>query len=310
MTAAAGRAIGLLAMSAVLWPWGALAGEAPSLYARGRWQDGQKAAAGSRLVVVAKVVEAGKPKGKGWDGNFQRDSADYKSWTGEVKIEQRVVVEVSEVLRGRLKGKKLAVNLGAARLSYQDLRTHWSRHFRKSARAAVQSIPVTAFALRKGHSYLLFLDAPKTPEAGGGEKAPPPTANHLAGCSPAESGDKTMFKSVRAFCAALAAWENPPTLGAAEAAAVRKLIAQLGDEAYDRRAAADKALRAMALRIAPQLIAASRDKDIERATAARKIIEDFQPRPGKTQHPKVEKAAEKPKPAKDTRKPGPATSDG
>ena len=295
------RTISPLAALAMLWPLAAVAGEAPSLYASGRWQAGQKAAAEAKLVVVARVVEAGKPEGKGWDGNFQRDSADYKSWTGEVRIDQHVVLEVTEVLRGRLKGKKLRVKLGTARLNYRDLQQHWSRHFRKRGKMAVQmGMPVSAFALRKGKSYLLFLSAPKS-----GKEGEPPAAAHLGGYAPAETGDKTTLKSVRAFCGALAVWENPPRLSADEAAKIKKMIAQLGHEAFDKRSAAEKALRAAAARIAPQLIAAAKDKDIERAIAARKIIEDFRPKPGKTQYPKVAKP-----PARKPDKPAPAPSDG
>ncbi len=302
------RAIVQLTMLTMLCPLAAVAGEATSLYATGRWQAGQKAAAGSKLVVVAKVTEVGKPTGKGWDGNFLRDSVNYQSWTGEVQIEQQVVVEVVEVLRGRFTGKKLSVKLGTARLNYRGLQSHWSRHFRKRGKGIVQpSLPVSVFALRKGHSYLLFLPTPKS-----GKKSEPPAAAHLGAYAPAESGDKTTLKSVRAFCAALAVWENPPKLSAEQAADAKKMIAQLGDEVYDRRAAADKALRAVAPRIAPQLIAAAKDKDIERAMAVRKIIEDFRPKPGKTEHPKVEKPPEKPKPApaKKPGKPDPAPSDG
>jgi hypothetical protein len=307
------RLLPALIFAAALWPLGARGGEKSSFYAAGKWESGQRAATKSKLVVVAKVVEAGKPGGKGWDGNVQR-AANYQDYTGEVEVKQRTELEIVQVLRGKLKEKKLVLKLGKVNLSYQLLRNHWRQHYYKRGQRAVgYKVPAGDFALLKGKSYVLFLDEPKREKKEGEKNGDGQlTVEHVGPCSPVETGNTPFCKSVKAFCKTLHAWENPPKLDAKEEARVRKLIKQLGHEQFDKRREADKALRAVAVRIRPLLAEAAKDKDIERATAAQKILDDFKPKAGKTQYPKAPSwADEKPEsPRKNGGKPAPATGNG
>ncbi len=264
----------------------ALAAQKAHIYSAGRWEDGQKAAHTSALVIVGRVVEAGKIEGKGWDGNQSRVGAD--AWIGKVEIDQTVTVAVTEVLRGSPGGKQLRVRLGALYVDWRSLVTHFNAYYRKCGRATVgMKLPPKEFALRKGKTYLFFLKPPVRPKAGEEEKKSP-IASHRELISPAEAKSSAeLINSVRAFFRALDAWYNPPELEAEEAARIKALIRQLGDERYDKRQEANTALRSAAHRIAPYLKAAAMDADIERATAARKIIGDLSPRPGQEKLPRA-----------------------
>ncbi len=260
-----------------------------SFYSKGKmtWQDGQKATAAAKLVVVAKVIEAGNAKGKGWDGNMQR-AADYRKWTGKVEIKQRVTVEVTATLRGSFKdkSKRLIVTLDEVSLNYRELTTYGQRHGRKAGqRGIAREIPGSHFALKKNLSYVLFLSSPSPGTDGKDGRKNPSQAIHLKSCAPSLATNATYLKSVRSFCAALRAWENPPKMSEEEAARIKKLIAQLGHEQYEKRQEADKALRTVATRIRPQLSKAAKGRDLESATAAERMLKDFCPTAGKTMYP-------------------------
>jgi hypothetical protein len=274
------------------------AGEKPRFYSSGKWQDGQKSAVASKLVVVAKVIKAGKAGGKGWDGNTQREG-NYQQWTGEVKIDQQVTVEITEVLRGSFAGKKLKVTLGSARFNYQELSKYWrSNYYKRGKRVVAPQLPAGVFALHQGRAYVLFLNLPKPGGKDKDGKELPASTTHLERSAAAETGNASLLKSVKGFCKQLHAWEHPPKLSGAEAGKVKKLIEQLGDEQYEKRQAADKALRGIAHRLEPQLTKAAKGRDLERATAAEKILNDFRPRAGKTMYPKPPAGSAKPqKPA-------------
>ncbi len=263
----------------------AQAGEKPRIYSSGAWQDGQKSAAASKLVVVAKVIEAGKARGKGWDGNVKREGV-HTNWTGEVSIDQHATIEITAVLRGSFGGKKLRITLDKARLKYRELLDHWRRNHHKLGKAAAATqVPAGDFALHEGRAYLLFLDVPKSGGKGKDGEELPASATHLEDSAPAETSNAALLKSVRAFCKLLRAWEHPPKLSVGEAEKVDKLIAQLGDEQYGKRQEADGALRKIADRLQPQLTRAAKRPDLPRATAELQILNDCRPTPGKAMKP-------------------------
>jgi hypothetical protein len=295
--------------SALLLLASAASGAEGDFYGSTKWQDAQKAAAGARLVVVVRVTEAGKPAGKGWDGNMQRHGVSSRDWKGEVEVKQEVSAEITSVLRGTAKHKKLKATLGTASLSYQKLSQHWRSHYYKRGKVFAPKLPASDFALAKGGTYVLFLGEPREERADGDEKRPLIAAVHVAGYAPAKAGDSKLLKSVTAFCRVLRAWERPPKLPAEEEAGVRKLIKQLGHEDFGKRGAADKALRTMAFRIRPLLAEAAKGRDLERATAAEKIIKDFTPVAGKTMYPDAPAPAAK-APAKPPEKKRPNGADG
>ncbi|MHC4915927.1 MAG: hypothetical protein ACYTGB_10585 [Planctomycetota bacterium] len=270
LASGAGLVAGLLLPAAA-----AGGGERPDAYAGAQWQDGQKAAVGSALVALVKVVEAGKPEGEGWNGNMNR-VGNHTDWTSDVDIKQEAVLEVSEVLRGARPAGRLKVRLGKFEMRYRALQTYWSRHLRKRNQAfAGMSAPVETFSLKKDRSYLLFLKAPEGEGVVGLAAAPVPAS------------EASVVKSVRAFCKVLAVWEKPPALSAEEEKKVRAMIGQLGDADYKKRADADGALRAMGHLLRPYLAAAAEDDDLEKATAAERIIRDFAPQPGKNVAPRL-----------------------
>jgi hypothetical protein len=281
MRAAPGRLLPAVGAAILAATAAAAGGERPEFHAGTTWQEAQASAAASRLAVLVRVVEAGKPEGKGWDGNFER-VGNHTQWTSQVEIDQQLVVEVSEVLHGSLSVRRLKVKLGKLTVRYRGLSMYWSRHLRpKNWRGGGMSMPAAEFALRKDGRYVLFLEAPEA-AAGGGE----PTAAHAAGAAPVPKGDGKVLKSVRAFCKVLNAWENPPELGAEDRERVRDLIARLGHQEYEERAEADRQLRELAPYIRPYLTEAAEDPDLERAVAAERIMADFAPVPGKHVEPK------------------------
>jgi hypothetical protein len=275
---------------------GALALSVPAaageFYEGGRWQDAQKAASESGLVVRAKVVRAGKPKGKGWDGNREEGGPPYLS---RIDIKQEAVAEVREVLAGSLDGgtKEITVTLSGARLEYRPLTTYWLRVFRKQraknlakGRRSVsrRALSAKVFALQEGTEYVFFLKAPKV-RGKGARKAV--AAAHLGGYSPLAKPEKDLLRSVRAFCEELKLWHRPPQLPPEQQRAVTRLIADLGAEDFATREKADRALRATGARLKPQLEAAARDGDEERSFRAAQILKTVCPEPGKVEFPKT-----------------------
>mgnify|MGYP001114764017 CR=1 FL=1 len=270
------RAAGAAFLAAVLISAGAAGGEPPAPYTGAAWQDGQSAAAKSTLVVIVKVVEAGKPEGSGWGGNFNR-VGNHTEWTGEVDLCQEVTVEVGDVLRGKRPAGRLRVKLGKFTMRYRALQSYWSRYIRQKNKQVVgMSIPVAPFALRKEGSYLLFLK-PAAEEETGMEATGAPVA----------ASDARVVQSVRAFSKVLAVWEHPPKLAPEEEKKARAMIGQLGHADYKKRAAADSALRAVGHLLRPYLVKAAGDQDLEKATAAERIIRDFAPQAGKTITPRL-----------------------
>ncbi len=286
--------------------------DATSFYTSGTWEGAQHAAAKSKLVVLGKVVEAGKAKGKGWDGKPNSSSTNYMLRTGKVDVRQEIVVEVTEVLRGKLATKRLTVRIESAELNYQAMyQFSWAQLRKKKLKRGKRGLTVNYFTLAKGKTYLLFLDAPKVTRAakpGGKDKT---VAGHLKTSAPMEAPDPRILDSVRGFCDELARWDKPPKLAAEEAKEVARLIADLGADDYAKRDKADRTLRVIGAGLRPQLKKASEDGDEERAFRAREILEAVKPEPGKVEMPKgrgkgklpgIFKKRPKPKPEP---KPGP-----
>lgn len=267
----------------------AAAGEgATSFYTSGTWEGGQHAAARSKLVVLAKVVEAGKPKGTGWNGAYDSTSSstNYQLRTGNVVVRQEIVVEVTEVLRGKLAARRLTVRIESAKLNYQAMYQFWWAQVRaKKLKRTKRGLAVSYFTLAKGKTCLLFLDAPKVTKAskpGGTDKA---VAVHLKSSAPMETPDPQLLDSVRGFCGELAMWDKPPKLAAEQAKLVARLIADLGADDYAKRNKADRTLRIIGAGLRPQLKKASEDGDEERAFRAREILKAVKPEPGKVELP-------------------------
>ncbi len=292
----------------------ALAGEdANSFFTSGRWEGGQVAAARSKLVVLGKVVEAGKPKGSGWNGQYDSSSGttNYMLRTGKVDIRQEIVVEVAAVLRGRLAGKKITVRIETANLNYQAMYQFWSAQVRKKKlNRRKRGLAVSYFTMKKGKTYLLFLEAPRIAKAAKPGEKGRASATHLKGSAPMEEPEPQLLRSIRAFCSELALWDKPPELSAEEAAAVAELIADLAADAYDKREKADKTLRIIGARLRPQLDKAARDGDEERAFRAREILEAVKPEPGKVELPKGRGKGKLPAVFKERPKPKPEPEPG
>ncbi len=278
-----------LAILLLLGPSHLADGQEPGFYENGKWQDGQKAAAEAKLVIRGKIVEAGKATGKGWDGNYDKSNLSHYNRTCKIDMAQEVVVEIEEVLLGKLgeETKKLTVKMSSASLNYQAVYQYYYRLMRKKnprgLRSRKREVPVDIFALKKGESCIFYLDTPKT-ETKGKEKFT--NAAHLSKNPPMSKPDNDLLRSVRAFCAEMKLWRKPPKLPDDQEKTAAKLIADLGAEDFELREKADKALRAIGARLKPQLDKAATDRDEERSFRARAILEAVKPEPGKAEFPR------------------------
>jgi hypothetical protein len=269
----------------------ASAGET-GFYGNGKWQEGQHAATRAKLVIIGKVLEAGKPSGKGWDGKYDQSSGNYQTRTCKIDLRQEVVIEVSEVLFGELKTgtRKLTVKMAGAKLNYQMVHMYFYQLVRqKKAQRRKRGLPVSIFALRKGKSYIFYLDAPKAEaktKTKDKDKDKRLAASHLKEFSPMEAPEAELVRSVRAFCGEMKLWHRPPKLSEEQGATVKKLIADLGADDFDVREKADRALRAIGARLKPQLDKAARDGDEERSFRAKEILQIVKPEPAKAEFPR------------------------
>lgn len=256
-----------------------------NFYREGRWEEGQRGAAEAKLVLLGRVLEAGKAGGKGWDGSYDSGNRNYYTRTGKADIRQELVVEVTEVLSGRLEAKKVVVKLGEVRFKVMQMQQLWGQLVRKDKKLrSRRGLPVGFFAIKKGNTYLFFLEEPAR---GKGEKEGETwvSARHLEKTPPMEEPEGNLLTSVRSFCQAMAHWQSPPKLTEKENEVVEKLIAALGSEDYQAREAADRVLRVLGARLRPQLQKAAADGDEERSFRARKILEAVKPEPGKRELP-------------------------
>jgi len=252
----------------------------PGFYASGRWQDAQAGASRAAVVLVAKVTEAGKPAGGGWDGN-----TDGATMACKVDVRQDVTVEVEELLAGEAGSGPLAVKFGESMLGMQAVQQFWIAQIqKKKGNYGNRRLGVENFALVSGRRYLLFLEAPK-PAAGGKDGKGRAAAAHLKDCAPVENPDAQILASVRGFCRELAVWKSPPKLTADEEKAVLQLVADLGADGFDKREAAEKALRTSGARLRPYLLKASQDRDEERSFRAKALLKALEPEPGKNELP-------------------------
>jgi hypothetical protein len=305
----------LLAVLATLLALGlpALGGEeeAFSPYANGTWDRAQAQAAKAHLVIVGKVVEAGKPEGAPWSQN-KPENYDQATMTALIDLKQGLTVEVKEVLHGELKASKLVVKTGQVAVplmvAHQMMQQPQAKDPRQRFR---REIPVAEFALAKGAVYLLFLSEPKTGKGKDGKESV--TAEHVAKAMPMAAPDEQLMKSVRAFCQALADWKQPPRLSAEEEARVKALVADLGADDFEKRDKAEAELKSLGPRTKPYVQPAAKDKDPERSFRAREILKAIEPAPGAVEipqsgrseaaKPSVMKEKPKPKPPED--EPGP-----
>jgi len=267
----------------------AAGGGEPDFYENGRWQDGQHAATKSKLVIRGRVAQAGKASGKGWDGNYDKNSRNFNTQTCKVEVRQDVTVEIEEVLLGKLDDglKRLTVKMSTASLSYRAVNQYYYQLLRSKkirTRNRKRSLPVSVFSLRKGRDYIFYLDAPATKDKGGKKQA---AASHIITHSPMSKPEKDLLRSIRAFCEEIKLWHKPPKLAGEQQDAVKKLIADLGAQDFRTREKADKTLRAIGARLRPQLDRAARDRDEERSFRARAILEVVKPEPGKVEFPRV-----------------------
>jgi hypothetical protein len=222
-----------------------------------------------------------------------------------VDVQQGLVVEVSEVLRGKLEPGKLTVAFKTANFPLQSL-YQMANKFDGKRWTNRQVVPAADFALAKDHTFLLFLSEAKVEK--GKEKDAPGSrsAEHVAEAAPIEEPDAQLLASVRAFCQALADWAQPPKLAAEEDAKIKALVADLGADDFDRREKAEADLRALGPRTKAYLDTAARDKDPERSFRAKEVLKAVEPVPGKVELPKgVGGDAAKPGTMKERPKPKP-----
>lgn len=303
---------------AALLPLGlpALGGEeepAINPYANGAWDRGQEQAAMSPLVVLGRVVEAGKPEGTAWS-RANMDNTDRTALSALVSLKQNAVLEVKEVLRGEFKGDRLTVRVGQVavplQVALQMLYRPQARDIRLRRRT---EIPAAEFALARDAVYVLFLSEPKTEKDKDGKEVS--AAEHMAKAMPMMEPDEQLLNSVRAFCRELADWKNPPGLSEDEERRVKELIADLGADDFGKRDRAEAALKALGARVKSHLDAAAKDADAERAFRAAGILKAIEPVAGAVEVPRgarpdaagpaVMKEKPKPKPPEEGPPPGP-----
>ena len=272
----------------------------PGPLARGNWSDAQAGAAKAPLVAVGKVADAGKVEGKSWNMQARGDNV-----LAPVDVQQELVVEVSEVLRGKLAPGKLTVRVKTVNYPLQSLYQMLNK-FDGKRWTNRQVIPAADFALAKDRSFLLFLSEAKAEK--GKEKDAPErlAAEHVADASPMEGPDAQLLASARAFCQALADWAQPPKLAPEEDAGLKALAADLGADDFDKREKAEAEFRKVGARAKNYLEAAARDKDPERSFRAKELLKAVEPRPGEVELPKGAGAAgSKPGTMKERPKPKP-----
>jgi hypothetical protein len=273
-------------------------GKAPEkslgIYAESRWEDGQERAAASRLIVVARVVEAGVVAGKGADPDYQRGQRESMS----VDVRQDCVVEISAVLRGTLAGPELAVKLETVKLTAQVCASRGP--LLAKTIGAPPNPSGNPAALQRGVTYIFFLGEPGKD---GGRAA----ASVVPEAPPMAEPDAGLLDSVRRFARECEHWARPPALPPEEDAKVKALVADLGAEDFEKRERAEAELKGIGTRIRPYLEAAAKGQDQERAFRAGELLKSVEPIPGKTELPGGAAGAAKPgareEPPK--RKPGP-----
>ena len=271
--------VALVALALVLGAPAASAGEEakPGPFARGSWADAQLFASRAQLVVVGKVVEAGKVEGKGWSLTERGDNVN-----APVDIQQELTVEVAETLRGKAEPGRLIVTVKTVSFPLQAL---YQMRFVGNQRTSRQAVPAVEFALGRDKTLLLFLAAPRREKGGTGKGPERLAADHLDKAAPMEEPDAQVLASVRGFCRASADWSDPPKLPPGEEARVRVLVADLGSDDFEVREKAEAELKAMGARIRPHLEAAAKDKDAERAFRARAVLKAIEPVPGSVELP-------------------------
>lgn len=237
------------------------------------------------LIALVKVTEVGeaKPPGEGLEGDEAQFAQIFGLPNMWDKIRKRqVAVEVETLLKGgkefkdlkqlkfrvfssKATGKELSLVVAdAAELAAAN---PFKAHYRK---------PAFAFTLAKGEPGAVFLKAAekKDPDGKLVERRWSP-AGPLMG---AEAG--AVAAAVRGLLKQVAEWEDPPKLSPADQAAVRKLIAELGDGDFKVRDAASKALVARGCAAKPLVQAAlEASPDPEVKSRAEQVLEALKPQP-------------------------------
>jgi hypothetical protein len=291
----------------------ALAGESQRLGLGGNWPRAQEAAAAAEIVVAATVIKADVPTGKGWNGQYGSPSQQSTARRCTVDVQQLVEVEVDEVIRGRVRGRRFVTKLEAMSVEYHVVRPFWAGLVQaKKVDRRKPGLPPSYFALEEGRAYLFFLkrvsDGRTVNEEGEEEQGPDKLALH-GGWPPMLLEGRGLLKSVRRFCRELEAWNRPAALGAEEDRAVRELIAALGADDYERREKAESALRAMGAGVRTYLEKACAAADEERSFRARRLLRGAKPEPGKVEFPGHEVDRRSPAIFKERPKPKPPEED-
>ncbi|HOX07560.1 MAG TPA: hypothetical protein PK280_14265 [Planctomycetota bacterium] len=260
----------------------------PGIFASANWADSQAYAVKAPLVVIGKVTDPGKPAGKGWNQNMRGDGT-----MATIELQQELVLEVTEVLRGKLEPGRLTVKIQKVSFPMQFIYPLLNR-MENGRWVNRQSLPAAEFALSKDRTYVLFLAEAKVEKGKEPGAAEARSADMADGSSPAEDPDAQLVASVRAFCRALADWASPPKLAADEEARIKALVADLGSDDFDKREAAEAELRKTGARAKVQLEAAAKDPDPERSFRARELLKAAEPVPGRTELPGGAPAAPKP----------------
>ena len=256
----------------------------PSLYANGTWDRAQYSAAKAPLVIVGKVVEAGKAEGPAWTQN-KPENYDQSTMSFLISLRQSLKVEVKEIIQGEIKDDKLTVRVEEVGLPAGIVQQMQMRPQAKNPVPRYRAeIPAADFALAKDATYLFFLSAPKSKKDKDGEETL--IADHLAKGMPMAAPDEQLLKSARAFCRAMADWKTPPKFSDEEAARVKALVADLANDEFEKRDKAEADLKNMGASIRPYIEAAAKDADPERAERARVILKAIEPAPGKVELPK------------------------
>jgi len=251
------------------------------------------AAVGSAdLVAVVKVVDVVEPKKDGDEEKEKKGedagAANNGAGVGVVMFgglqggaEKTIRAEVTELLRGEGAAKDAkAVAIKAQVMSTgkrEQLLITVDREFKTPdgnvARRFTQQTSVP-FTLEKGKSSLVFLKLDGERKDADGKvverfyKLVPPVL---------DGAPEKALAAAREALKQIAEWNSPPKLADGERAAVEQLIKQLGDDAFETREAATKALIARGAAVKELVEAAARSDDPEIKQRAEQVIEAVKP---------------------------------